>query len=340
MALNASQFGQAVQVTVIPPFGKGATINPDVAPGAVQLRCAVSVSKGIGAPSVATVDVWNLAQQTRDRIAGVTRRVVDFSSEVATLDGRVVFGDQFGDGKAETVTRANGFGFIRVGAFYQGAGTTVSLFEGSTTTVAPDPRRPGIVTRITASDGVFQDAAAVTNRQWRDKVSGATVLEYVIREVMGTTLSGSQPGDFGAGLPTELRNFQLVAGYDATALYATDILDEFARVSLTEWWWDDGVIFWKARGRGLDRAPLILDTKPATGSYQILGTPQPAEDNQVRVPLLLLPECRPGVPVRIQSGAFSGDYYTRAVEHAIDNRGGSAAKTFATLARTGVLPFE
>jgi hypothetical protein len=44
--------------------------------------------------------------------------------------------------------------------------------------------------------------------------------------------------------------------------------------------------------------------------------------------------------VRIQSGAFSGDYYTRAVEHAIDNRGGSAAKTFATLARTGVLPFE
>ena len=98
MPLNAQQFGRAVQVTIIPPFGDGVIVNPDVAPGAVQLRCSVRVVKGIGAPASCEATVWNLGQQSRDRAAGVTRRVVDFSDEVGIIDGRIVFGDQFGDG--------------------------------------------------------------------------------------------------------------------------------------------------------------------------------------------------------------------------------------------------
>jgi hypothetical protein len=341
VTLTASQFGRAVQVEIIPPVGDGVLINPDVAPGATQLRVAVTVSKGIGAPASCVVDIHNMSRASRDRAAGVTRRVVDFSDEVGTLDGRLVFGDQFGDGRAEVVTRSNGFGYIRVSAFYQGAGTTVALFRGTTQRVIPPQTgSPTKVTRIIAGDGVVQDAAAVTNRQWRQKVSAAFVLEYVIREVMGTTLAGAEVGNFAAGLPPAVRDLQLVAGYDATALYATDILSEFARVTRTQWWWDDGEIYWIPADQGLDRPPIILDTKPASGSYQLLGTPQPAEDNQVRVPLLLLPELRPGSPVQIRSGSFAGDYYCRAVEHAVDNRGSAVAKTFGVLARTGVLPFE
>jgi hypothetical protein len=338
--LTAQQFGRAVQVTIIPPIGEGVVINPDTSPGAPQLRVSVRVSKGIGSPASCEVQVWNMSQADRDRAAGITRRIIDFSDQVGSIAGRVVFGDQFGDGKAEQVTTANGYGFIRVKAFYQGAGAPVTIFEGTTTRVLTPPARPDIITQITAGDGVIQDAAAITDRQWRSSVSTPTVLEYVIREVMGTELDGAEPGNFGAGLPPALREQVLPAGYDATQLFATDILDEFARVTNTEWWWDDGVVFWKAAGVGLDRPPLLLNTTPEKSTFQILDTPQQGEDNQIRLPLLLLPQLRPGWPVRIVGGDFRGDYYARAVEHVADNRGQSAAKTFATLARTDVLPFE
>lgn len=342
MALTASQFGRAVQVEIVPPSGPGVLINPDTAPGATQLRVAVEVTKGIGTAATCVVDVTNLSKASRDRAAGVTRRVVDFSDEVGTLDGRLVFGDQFGNGKTEIVSRANGFGYIRVSAFYQGAGTTVALFEGTTKRVGPVRGKPTRVTRIEASDGVVQDAAAVANRQWRETTDAATVLEYVIRDVMGTNLVGSRPGNFAAGLPLKLQQTELVGGYDSTRLFATDILTEFAseRVSNTVWWWDNGQIYWLEKGQGLNLPELLLDTKPASGSYQILDKPTLGEDNKLDVPLLLLPECVPGRICRILSGEFRGRYIASTVTHRCDNRGQSVSRTTVRLDRLGVLPFE
>ena len=346
MALTASQFGQAVQVEVIPSIGDGVLINPDVSPGAVQLRCSVQVTKAISSPatpSSCSVDVWNLATKSRDRAAGATRRIIDFGSEVDALDGRVVFGTDFGDGTAEVVTRSNGFGFLRVSAFYQGAGSTVALFKGSCTSVETQDRRPDQITRITGADGLVQSSAAVTNRQWRDPTTMAVVLEYVVRDVMKTSLAGSTPGDFEAGLPASVRGFKLPAGYDATALYATDILDEFARVTDSEWWWDDGYLYWLDRGDVLPDPPLRLSPTPATGSYRMIRTPQATEPvagaPAIVAPLLLLPEARLGRAVIIEAGRYKGEWSCRSVTHAVDNRSGRVATTMAKLARRGVLSF-
>jgi hypothetical protein len=341
MALAASQFGTAIQVEIVPPEGDGVVINPRL--DAPQLRCAVAVKKGIGIPSVCTADVWSLAAKSRNRAAGITRRVIDFSSEFDFLDGRLVTGSDFGDGTAERVSRANGFGYLRVSAWYTGAGGPVTIFEGTSTRVDPDPRPPDQLTRITGGDGVIAQASAVTNRQWINATSASVVLEYVIRDVMRSDLSGAEPGDFGAGLPPTLAAWSMPGGYDATMLYASDVLDAFARVdprNPTEWWWDDGTIYWANKGEPLPDPPLLLDTQPSSGSWRILRTPQAAEDNTVSVPLLLLPGLRVRRACTIASGEFAGDYVARSVEHRADNRGSGGATTIARLERRGVLPFD
>jgi hypothetical protein len=333
------QFGRVVQVEIVPPEGEGVMINPEPAWGRVQQRVRVSVTKGIGSPAAASVDIYNASKNTRDRAAGVTRRVVDFSGEIGSLDGRLVFGEDLDGGKAEVVSRANGFGFLRVSAFYLGSGAAVPIFVGTSKRVEQVGAKPTPITRITGTDGVIQDASAITNRQWRTTTDGPTVLEYVIREVMGTRLVGSEPGNFAAGLPLALAELELVGGYDATALFATDILDEFARVTRTKWWWDNGEVYWLDQGGSLPLPPLVLDSRPRSDAWQIVDKPTPGEDNKVDVPTLLLPAMIPGRLATIASGEFAGDYVASTVTHDVDNRGG-LARTTARLDRVGVLPFE
>ena len=343
MPIRGAQFGRRISVEIVPPEGPGVLINGDAS--APQLDVSVRVSKAMGGtPATCTVDVTNLTQRTRERAAGITRRIIDFSDLVGTIDGRLVFGEELDGGQAERVTRANGFGYLRVAAYYRGTSSTPhTIFEGTCKSVTPVPNtQPSPVTRITGGDGVIQDAAAICDKQWTEATSAATVLEYVIRDVMGTTLAGSQPGNFAAGLPAPIAALKLPAGYNATAIYATDILDTFVKQlsakTPTDWWWDDGDVYWLERGKALPGKPILLDVTPSPGAFRLVDLPQAAEDGEVVATALMLPQMRPGRHARVVSGDFAGDYIVRAADHALTNGRGSALTT-GRLARLGALPF-
>jgi hypothetical protein len=322
------QFGTTAQVTIVPPFGPGITINPDLTPGVSQGRVDWSVTKGVGQSNTCSIRGYNLGKTSRDRAGGIIKRVIDFSDEFAFLDGRLVEGVDLGG--TSTVSTANGFGSLTLKARYQGSSTTASLFEGTAVQVRSKHRRDTWVTTLTGDDGVMQSTSAIADKVWTSTVPSVEVLDYLVRQVMVASLA--------TPYPPQLAAYAFVGGYDASNYFATDILDQLTALTKTQWWWDDGEVFFSALGQPMLTPPIVLSSSGAPGTTKILDKPQPTEDGKVIVPSLLLPEMRPMSPVTVIAEALGGSYFASTVQHNGSTRGG-VSRTVATLTPIGVVPF-
>lgn len=328
----AEQFGTTAQLTVVPPFGPGVVINPDVSPGATQLRVDWSVRQGVGggSPAQATVDVYNAAESTRSRIAGEVRRVIDFTDEFAFLDGRLVTGADFGG--ETSVSTGTGFGVMRLSARYRGSPTTARLFDG-TLTSAPSRRVRGNtwVTRAVGSDGVIANSSAIADMFWGGDVTFAEVITYLVTRVMVAELATpALPGILATGF--------FAGGFDATNFYATDILDDLTSKTNTEWWWYNGAVYFGARGQPLPGPAIVCSPRGEPGTRRIIDKPLRTKGSQVRLPLLLSPDIGPKTPILLRSTEVNGQYFVSEVEHQGSNRGG-VSRTIATLTSIGVVAF-
>jgi len=329
VSVASPQFGTTAQVTIIPPFGPGVLVNPDLTPGVTQGRVDWQVVKGIGGStgSQASVRCYNLSASSRRRASGIVKRTIDFSDEFAFLDGRLVTGADVGG--TSTISTLNGFGSLTLKARYQGSSTTASLFEGTATAVISEHRRNTWTTDITGSDGVLQSSSAVADKFWGSTVPAVEVLTYLGR-VMGTELA--------TPYPPELSGYAFVGGFDATNYYASDILDQLTTLTKTEWWLDDGAVYFSSLGLPLPVTPIVISSSGAPGTVRMLSKPRPIEGGLLEVRCLLLPEMRPKTPVTLISAEFGGSYFASAVRHNGSNRGGVSTTT-PTLTPVGVLGF-
>lgn len=329
----SQQFGVVAQVEIIPPFEDGIRINPDVTPGVVQGRIDWHVRKAIGGsqPASASARMYNLSQSSRDLLGGQTRRIVDFADEFAFLDGRLVTGQDLGG--QTSVMAGVGFGILRLSAKYSGSSTTARLFDG-TLSYASSSLANGHtwVTDAQGTDGVIQNSAAIADKFWAGDVAATEVMDYLIRRVMVAELA--------TPVPDEIARYTFRGGFDATNIYATDILDALTELTRTRWWWDDGAVYLTSAGQPLPGPTIRVSTRPGPGSRLLVSKPQRTADNQVVLPLLLAPDVRPGSRLEVDSGELRGEYVAASVEHRGQNRGaGSAAKTWATCDPLGVVGF-
>jgi len=329
----AAQFGVVAQVEVVPPFSDGVVINPDLSPGVIQGRVNWSVLKGVGGsqPAQAVAVVYNRSPSTRSKLAGEVKRLVNFSDEFDFLDGRLVEGTDLGG--TSSVSAGAGFGTLRISARYSGSSSTATLFEG--TAISARSRLVGgttWVTTITGGDGIIQDSSAIADRAWVGDVSSSEVLDYLIKRVLVAQLA--------TPIPPELARYKFVGGYDATNIYATDILDQLTELTRTEWWWDDGAIYLGSRGAPLPGPPIVVSSVAEPGTRRLIDRPERTEDNQVILPMLLAPDVRQRSLLRVRSGDLGGDYTVASVEHRGQNRGStSVSRTTATCAPLGVVGF-
>jgi len=330
---RSQQFGVVAQVEIVPPFTDGITVNPDVTPGVVQGRIDWRVRKGIGGsqPAEATVVMYNLAKSSRTTIAGETRRIIDFADEFDFLDGRLVTGADLGG--QTSVSAGTGFGTLRISARYSGSSTTAKLFDG--TLAFARSRRVSGHTWVTVgqgSDGVIQATSAIANKFWASDVAATEVLDYLIRRVMVAELA--------TAIPPELARYTFRGGYDATNIYATDILDALTGLTRTQWWWDDGAVYLTSRGQPLAEPAIEVSASLEPNARLLIDKPERTEDNQVVCPMLLSPDVRPNRLLRIRSGELGGDYFVTSVEHVGQNRGSTAVcRTIATCTPLGVVGF-
>ena len=328
----APQFGVVAQVEIVPPFSNGVLVNPDVTPGVVQTRVDWLVRKGIGGsqPAEATVVMYNLAPSSRSTIAGQTRRVVDFSDEFDFLDGRLVTGEELGG--RTTVNAGTGFGTLRISARYSGSSSTAQLFEGTLAFARSRRVRGTWVTTAQGSDGLIQNTAAIANKYWASDVSASEVVEYLVRRVMVAELA--------TPLPNAIARYTFAGGYDASNVYATDILDQLTALTRTQWWWDDGAVFISDRGATLPDPTIVVSARREPGARILINKPERTENNQVLAPMLLSPDVRPGRQITIRSAELGGDYVVTSVEHRGQNRGSrSVCLTVATCTALGVVGF-
>lgn len=330
MLAASPQFGTTAQVTIVPPFGPGVIINPDLTPGVVQLRVDFRVTKGIGGSTPATCDVriFNLGPLSRNRAAGIVKRVIDFSDEFAFLDGRLIVGADLGG--TSTVSTVNGFGSLKLSARYQGSTSTAAIFDGTATQTTSKHRLDTWTTTVNGGDGVLQSTSAIADKFWSSSVSATEVLDYLVRTVMVAELATPYP-------PT-LAGYTFIGGYDATNFYASDILDQLTKLTKTAWWWDDGAVYFTTLGVPLPTPPIVLSPSGAPGTTRLLSKPMRVEGNLVQVRSLLLPEMRPMSPVTVLAAELGGQYFASAIEHAGSNRRGISTTT-ATLTPLGVVPF-
>jgi hypothetical protein len=330
----APQFGVLAQVEIVPPFTDGVEVNPDLTPGVPQTRVDWSVRKGVGGsqPATATVLMFNLAKTSRSRMAGDAKRIVDFSDEFDFLDGRLVEGQDLGG--SVTVNAGTGFGTLRVSARYSGSSSTATIFEG-TLPFARSRRVQGHtwVTTAQGSDGVIQSSSAIADRAWVGNVSATEVLDYLIGRVM--------VAERATPLPPELERYTFVGGYDATNYYATDILDQLTELTRTEWWWNDGAVYFSSLGQPLPGPAIVVSSRrDEQGARLLIDKPERTEDNNVICPMLLSPDIVPKKRLTIRSAELGGDYLVTSVEHRGQNRGSSSvSRTVATCSPVGVVGF-
>lgn len=330
---RSQQFGVVAQVEIVPPFQDGILVNPDVTPGVIQGRIDWRIRKGIGGsqPAEATVVMYNLARSSRATIAGQTRRIVDFTDEFAFLDGRLVTGADLGG--ETSVSAGTGFGTLRVSARYSGSSATARIFDG-TLAFGRSRRVAGHtwVTTAQGSDGVIQDSAAIANKFWSSDVAATEVLDYLIRRVMVAELATE--------IPDEIARYTFAGGYDATNIYATDILDALTSLTRTQWWWDDGAVYLTPLGEALPDPPIEVSSRLEPNARVLVDKPERTEDNQVRLPMLLSPDVRPNKRIVVRSGELGGEYRVTSVEHVGQTRGSRAvSRTLAICSPVGVVGF-
>ena len=340
MTLALRQFDRAAQLTVIPPDGPGILVNPDFSvvagvPIRPQLRIAFKVEKSLSPePNTASIKVWNLSKQSRDRAAGVVRRTIDFSKPFRFIDERLETQLITLGGSAELITTANGLSYVKLSAGY-GAAPAV-IFEGNSSSLLSEHRGTDWITEIVANDGGLGTQKGIANKAFESGTPLVEVLKYLVRTmglVQGTPLVVGSPT-----LPVGVANtVPFVNGFVACGR-ARDVFSALLLSVDVEWFVDDGEVFLLDKDQTLPQPPVVVSAERDVQGLQLLSKPRRLESDGVEIRSLLAPPLRLGRRVTVVSGELAGDYRLESLQAVGDNRRARFATT-AQLRSLSPVPF-
>lgn len=306
---NSRQWGRSISLRITTPEGL-TEINGPAVPIAKQLRISFSVEKSIGdAPGKARISIANLAPRTRDRLSGITRRVVDFAQDFTNVEKRLT---GLVGGSIELLHAATGSVYVQLLAGHR---APAQIFEG--TLSRADTSRSGTEQILTLEpvDGQLGMAQAVFDTPFAKGASALTIIKRAVQICgwsEGTILA---PGS----VPTDLSTYKLSGPFHQPGPAIDTIKALLAGLSL-DWWIDDGAFYVTAKGRPLPGPPVVLSDEPGPGALRILQ-PKRVEGDGLQVGLLLAPSVRIGGAVQVLSAQYGGTWRCERLLHTGENRG-------------------
>jgi hypothetical protein len=273
------------------------------------LRIAFDVAKTISADSnKATLDIYNLAQATRDRLhargdvirleagyaavsellyegeitkASSGRSGADFSTTIECGDGDATFSTQSVEQFFEAGTRVR---------------DVIKLVAGSFTKATPDRETETVKFGPKAKKPKKKTEELPPRIRFRDIEADLSALDTDLAE---------------AQISLVLRRAMTVAGN------AAEVMDKLARMWRFDWSVQDGVFQLTSFGRALVGESVLIS--PETG---LIGVPLKTEHG-VSFSALLIPQLRPGVEVRVESETVEGSFRAETVRFLGDTHGDS-----------------
>lgn len=325
------QYDRGVRVRLVPPQDLGGaavslTFNLAVPisglPAPTQTAVEFQVAKTLSPePNAAVVRLWNLTPSTRDRIAGIVRRLVDWRSPspVTKVDGILRAG-----GNEVTSTLA-GMCSIKLEAGYSGA--LAQVFSGTVTRCRTSRAGADSITELTCTDGGFAVSTAVANKVFVPKTPAGAVMAY-LAGVLGLELAPTQ------GLAT-ISAFVLQAGLNCVGDPSAAIRDILSILQLG-WWIEDGQLWILNDGETLPGQPVVVSVQPIPGAVRLRGEPEVLDQGALRIRCTLAPGIQLGHQVVLAGGDQRGTYRVETAGHAGFNRGGTF-ETQAVIRRPFVL---
>ncbi len=317
------QYDRGARLTILPPQDLGGPValpltfnpRPPVQGQAAepQLTIDFSISKSLTpAPNGGTIRIYNLAQRSRDTIAGVVRSIASWRPKeaVVKVDGVLRAGG------SEVTSQLAGMAGVILEAGWSGA--LQRVIAGTATNVRSYRQGTDRITEIQVTDGGFQLTRAVAARTFPPGTPALAVVEY-----LATTL--------GLGLaPTQglaaLGGFTLVAGLAAYGDCQQGIQDCCDALQL-QWWVEDGLVWILGDGESLPGQPLVVSPELIPGAIRLYREPEPVDGQGLRLECALAPEMRCGHLVVVAASEQRGTYRVEAVQHGGRNVGGPFGST-------------
>lgn len=325
------QYDRGVRVRLVPPQDLGGaavalTFNlavpisglPSPPQTAVEFQVAKTLSPE---PNAAVVRLWNLTPSTRDRIAGIVRRLVDWRSPspVTKVDGILRAG-----GNEVTSTLA-GMCSIKLEAGYSGA--LAQVFSGTVTRCRTTRQGADTVTELTCTDGGFGIAVSCPSKTFTTGATLLSMFEY-LAGTAGLEVAKS------AGAKT-LAGF-ISPGPKTLFGDALQGMRDFTEPIGLSFWIEDGSVWVLNEGETLPGQPVVVSMQPIPGAVRLRGEPEALDQGALRIRCTLAPGIQLGHQVVLAGGDQRGTYRVETAAHAGFNRGGTF-ETQAVIRRPFVL---
>lgn len=259
------------------------------------LRISFDVVKSLSfEANRAQVEITNLSKVSRDRISGVVKRVVAFTSQ--QRQALLVAGES----TAPAIVTDTALGIAHVQLF-AGYGLALGqIFEGDSQTITHDHSGVDWLTTLDSGDSLTRMREGTIDRSYAPGTPVITTIVDVAHAmgllVLGTTL---------AALTAAIGPAIHVYGFHAQGA-AWPILQELLNVLVTAefpftWSVQDGQLILLASNQTIPLPPLEVNA--GTG---MIGSPRRLEAGAVEVDMLLDPGCIPGRQVQLTSRDVTG----------------------------------
>ena len=274
----------------------------------VDFSCSMSITPDA---NYASVRIMNLAPGTRERLAGVTKRKLDVSKEIAGMPAlQAALG---GASTVEVATVNRGDCYVKIDGGY--LPTPARMFEGSCEWTRHAKVGPTWITEMNIGDGLSTMMEGLSAKTFPP---GTTLFEVIAHVIDSMAL--------GRGNVTEQRLTEIVGPGQTTFPFGFTTLGESKWLLSTlikdfdgEWFVDRGECYIVRKGEALPDPPLTVSFEQG-----MISTPEPLDGGKFRVRSMLRPDIRLGRKVAVVRANFEGTYRVERLAHAVNNRGGAA----------------
>lgn len=274
----------------------------------IDFSCTMSITPDA---NMASLRILNLSRGTRERLAGVTKRRLDITAEMAGTPVKQVSLGADSTVKVTTVNR--GDCYVEIDGGY--LPTPARMFEGSCEWTRHQKNGPTWVTEMRIGDGLSTMMEGVSSKTFPP---GTTLFEVVAHVIDSMAL--------GRGNVTEQLLTDIVGPGQTTFPFGFTTLGESKWLLSTlikdfdgEWFVDRGECYIVRKGEALPDPPLTVSFEQG-----MINQPEPLEGGKVRVRSMLRPDIRLGRKVAVVRANFEGTYRVERLSHAMNNRVGVA----------------
>lgn len=310
---------RATQVRVFAePDGSGSggtetaviTINPDGQDPQLEVdfSCTMTITPDA---NNATVRIMNLSRATRDRIAGVTKRNLDVTKEIAGQPA--LYSALGGNPVVKVTTVKRGDVYVEIDGGY--LPKPVRMFEGSAQWTRHYKTGPTWVTEMLVGDGLSTMMDGVARKSFPPGATLFEVVEYVIKTMglgMGNVTEEALLAIVGPGQTSFTFGFTTLG---ESKWLLSSLIKDFNG----EWFVDRGQAYIVKKGE-----PLPDPAVSVSFDQGLMHQPEPLEGGKVRIRSMFRPDIRIGRKVAVLRANFEGTYRAEVVSHRMNNRVGEA----------------